>query len=379
MTDPAPAPRPRRVLMTADTVGGVWTYALDLARGLAELNVQTALATMGAPLSPGQWEAARAVPGLQIHESRFALEWMDDPWDDVAAAGPWLLALARELRPDVVHLNGYAHGALAWPAPTVMVGHSCVASWWRAVLGEDAPPRYDRYRAEVRRGLQAADRVVSVSRAMLDALALHYGPLPRAQAIHNGLFHQGLQPAPVREPFVLAAGRLWDPAKNLAALTQAAQGLSWPVRVAGDPRGPDGRLAPAPDVELLGPLDHAVLRGLMAKAALFAHPARYEPFGLAPLEAAASGCALVLGDIPSLREVWGDAAVFVPPGDPAALAAALEALIADPPRRQALAAAAGARARRYDARNVAAAYAALYAEVIARPPPQAPTRARASS
>ncbi|MEB3829625.1 glycosyltransferase [Phormidium sp. CCY1219] len=50
-----------------------------------------------------------------------------------------------------------------------------------------------------------------------------------------------------------------------------------------------------------------------ARAAIYAFPARYEPFGLSVLEAALSGCALVLGDIPRLREMWGDAAVFANP------------------------------------------------------------------
>ena len=50
----------------------------------------------------------------------------------------------------------------------------------------------------------------------------------------------------------------------------------------------------------------------MGRAAIYALPARYEPFGLSILEAALSGCALVIGDIPSLREIWADAALFVP-------------------------------------------------------------------
>ena len=36
----------------------------------------------------------------------------------------------------------------------------------------------------------------------------------------------------------------------------------------------------------------------------------YEPFGLAPLEAALCGCAVVARDLPSLREVWGDSALY---------------------------------------------------------------------
>ena len=125
--------------MTADTVGGVWTYALQLAHALGRHEVEVALATMGAPLAPEQWEEVRHVhdrqdgPPLQVFESSFKLEWMDEPWQDIQRAGKWLLQLEEQVRPDVVHLNGYVHGALPWRAPTVMAGHSCVLSWWLAV------------------------------------------------------------------------------------------------------------------------------------------------------------------------------------------------------------------------------------------------------
>ena len=126
--------------MTADGVGGVWPYALDLASALEARGVSATLAVMGPPLAADQIAEARG-RGVTAIEGGFRLEWMDDPWDDVAAAGEWLLALERQVSPDVVHLNGYCHAALPWSAPAVVVGHSCVRSWWRAVHGEDAPPR----------------------------------------------------------------------------------------------------------------------------------------------------------------------------------------------------------------------------------------------
>jgi glycogen synthase len=144
---------PLRILMTADTVGGVWTYALELARALAPRDVRVDLATMGDRPTPAQRREAREVPGLELFESSFRLEWMEAPWDDVARAGEWLLGLEERLRPDVVHLNGFAHGALPWRAPVLVVGHSCVLSWWQAVRGCPAPPEWDQYRAAARAGL----------------------------------------------------------------------------------------------------------------------------------------------------------------------------------------------------------------------------------
>lgn len=332
-----------KVLMTADTVGGVFTYARDLARGLGG---EVLLATMGGP-------APEALADLDVRESSFALEWMPDPWEDVAAAGEWLRELEAQERPDVVHLNHYAHGG-HFRAPTVVVGHSCVASWWQAVHGAAPPPEWDRYRAAVREGLSAADAVVAPTAAMLSELDRWYGPLPdERRVIPNGAAGGG---AEEKEPFVLAAGRLWDPAKNLAALAAVAPSLRWPVRVAGEL----GAEAPA-GVEHLGRLSSADLAALRARAAVFAHPARYEPFGLAPLEAALDGCALVLGDIPTLREVWGDAAVYV--DGERALRDALDRLIEDPLWRDEMAARAHRRARRYTIARMAGAYRSLYGRI----------------
>ena len=125
--------------MTADTVGGVWTYALELARALEPHGVEVELATMGRALDADQRAQLARSPVVDLHESEFALEWQDDPWDDVDRAGRWLLELEERCRPDLVHLNGYAHGALPWQTPVVVVAHSDVLSWWEAVRREPAP------------------------------------------------------------------------------------------------------------------------------------------------------------------------------------------------------------------------------------------------
>src|SRR2546423_13906068 len=138
--------------MTADAVGGVWTYAVDLARALTARDVAVTLAVIGRT-SEAQRRSAR---GLDLVEREFKLEWMDDPWDDVRASGEWLLEVCGRLRPDAVHLNGYAHAALPWPVPVLVAGHSCVVGWYHAVRGERLPPRFDRYRQEGSPGLRAA-------------------------------------------------------------------------------------------------------------------------------------------------------------------------------------------------------------------------------
>ena len=348
--------------MTADTVGGVWTYAVELARELDASGVRVAIAAMGAPVATHQRAQLAGCRDVTVIDGGFRLEWMQDPWDDVNAAGEWLMALERDLRPDIVHLNQFAFGALPFRAPRLVVAHSCVASWWRAVHGEAAPAEWDTYRRRVRDGLAGAARVAAPTEAMLASLRTEYGWDGDELVLPNGCVTTAFAPAP-KQPRILAAGRFWDAAKNLQALEQAAPGLPWPVCVAGSATHPDGGSVQPQGVQVLGELPRAQLARELARAAIYALPARYEPFGLSVLEAALSGCALVLGDIASLREVWGNAARYVPPDDPQALHAALLSLIASPHERAHLAEAAQLRAQRYTAHAMAERYVACYAEL----------------
>jgi glycogen(starch) synthase len=352
-----------KILMTADTVGGVWTYALELARSLSPHDVNVVLATMGAPVTTQQRAEAATVPGLEIHESEFKLEWMNDPWDDVRLAGEWLLKLEQDIRPDVVHLNGFAHGSLPWHAPVLMVGHSCVLSWWEAVKGEAAPADWERYRYEVTRGLQHASMVAAPTQAMLTALDKFYGVPSTARVISNGRDAALFKPL-AKEEFVFGAGRLWDEAKNLSKLDEVAPHLPWPVYVAGDDKHPEGGRVRAQGVQMLGRLASQELTSYFGRAAIYALPARYEPFGLSVLEAALSGCALVLGNIPSLREVWGTAAVFVEPNDAAALQSTLQTLIGDAELRAHKAQQAHLRALEYTPQRMAEGYLVAYRDLI---------------
>ncbi|MGQ0562687.1 MAG: glycosyltransferase family 4 protein, partial [Gemmatimonadota bacterium] len=174
-----------KVLMTADAVGGVWTYALELANALAPHDAETTLAVMGPAPTAAQLENARRCPALTVRHRKFRLEWMDDPWRDVQQAGSWLLDIASRMRPDVVHINGYTHAALPWSAPVIVAVHSCVLSWWRGVHGSGAPPCYEQYRCSVQKGLHAADRVVAPTRAILSAVESHYGTVGRSAFIPN--------------------------------------------------------------------------------------------------------------------------------------------------------------------------------------------------
>jgi len=363
-----------KVLLVADAVGGVFTHAVELARALVAAGAGVVLATEGAELTSDRRRAVDGLAGV-VHEGRpYRLEWMPDPWDDVAASGRWLLALEERVRPDVIHTCELAHGALPFRAPKLVAAHSCVTSWFEAVRGLPAPPAWDRYRAAVRAGLRGAGAVVAPSPWMARALVRHHAPIPAPHVVPNGRDAARFWPGP-KEELVFAAGRLWDDAKNAGALARIAPRLPWPVYVAGETEGPASS-ASAPRTSssaraatFLGRIGEEELARWLSRAAIFAHPARYEPFGLAVLEAALSGCALVLGDVESLRELWDGTAEFAPPWDDDALADRIAALARDGRRRGALAARARGRALALTPARMAAGYLALYRALAGASPP----------
>jgi glycogen synthase len=355
-----------KVLMTADAVGGVWTYALELSAALARHDVQVVLATMGPAPSAAQRDNARQLANVKLECSSYKLEWMEQPWDDVDRAGDWLQGLAERERVDVVHLNGYAHAALEWHRPVVCVAHSCVISWWQAVHGCAPPAQWDVYRARVATGLNRADCIVAPTQAFLEQIAAIYSPTVPTCVIHNGRsdgFCTRTEPRK-RLPAIFACGRLWDEAKSIRVLDTAAQGLPWHTYVAGSVVAPDGRYMRTTGLRCLGPLAQPDILAWLKQTAIFVHPSRYEPFGLAVLEAGLAGCALVLSDLPTLRELWHGAALFVDAGDSAVLKRTLQSLIADPERVRYLSEAGRQRARQYRPEAMGAAYVELYRKLL---------------
>jgi len=165
----------------------------------------------------------------------------------------------------------------------------------------------------------------------------------------------------------LSAGRLWDAAKNIERVAEIASELPWAVLVAGDFHHPDDRaIDPAviKNCRWLGSLSESPLRQWFAAASIYALPALYEPFGYTPLEAALSGCALVLGDIESLREIWRDAAVFIDPNDSRALKSALLELIRDEEYRREMAHRARQRALDFTSARMAHEYFEAYVDLL---------------
>jgi glycosyltransferase involved in cell wall biosynthesis len=368
----------RRILMNTDNVGGVWTYSLCLIEALAAHDTHVILAINGSPLKPAQRQALQRLSNCTAYIGGFPLEWMDNPWRRVKACGSWLQQLAERYHPDLVHLNDYSHAIRDYDAPVLVVAHSDVYSWFHAVLLK-APDHADAepYHQHIRAGLRAADLVTAPTETVLNSLERHYGSFSRAEAIANAIpDHVGLPEPPAREPNrteILAAARLWDQAKNMALLDQAAEGTDLEIFAAGDTGTARGEPSPFPNLHLLGHLSSRELRERRAHTAIHVAPSLYEPFGLSSLEAARFGCALVLGDLPSQREIWGSDATLLDPRDPIAWRKLLVYLASDPEACLAMGRRAWERSRRFTPQLQARQYLKLYDDLCS------PTRKRRNS
>ncbi len=326
------------VLITADTLGGVWTYTRELVTGLAQRGVRVTLVSFGEIPAPEDSEWIQGLPNVDFHPTGFRLEWMQDSAADLEASAEYLTNLMDEVKPELLHLNQYSYGSLPGPVPRVVVAHSDVISWWHAVHGE--PPPETRwmgcYREIVTRGLRAAHAVVAPTRWMLDRIAEHYVRPAQARVIPNGRSPLGFNPHVTKQDYVLSVGRLWDSAKQVTLLAEQKMPLT--TYIVGSLMHPDpafraGLWVPAAgdgNLQFKGAQTPAQLRHFYSRASIYAATSRYEPFGLAPLEAALSRCALVANDIPSFHEIWGDTACYFRRNDADSLRQQIARLHADP-------------------------------------------------
>ncbi len=342
--------------MTTDAVGGVWRYAAELSRGLAASGRAVTLAVVGPDATAAQ--RGELAQGVRVVSSGLPLDWLADRPAALDRASATLADWCGAA--DVALLHAPAMLRHRWPVPVVAFAHSCLTTWFAAVRGGPVPPDYAWRAAAAGAGFRRADAVAAPTRAFAQAVRQAHG-LGAVTVVHNG--RDALPPGQgPRASAVLTAGRLWDDGKDAALLDRVAPRLSAPVRAAGPAAGPGGAFARLPNLVLTGALGPAGMADALAAATVFASPARYEPFGLAVLEAAQAGLALVLADIPTFRELWDGAALFAPVGDDAAWCAALEQALADPAPWAALA---RHRAARYSVAAMVDGTATLLAGVLA--------------
>jgi len=318
------------VLVTTDTLSGVWTYTQELVTGLVNCGVHVTLVSFGDIPLPLQNSWMDTLPRLDYRPTAFRLDWMEEGEKDFKESTAYLVSLVKELKPDLLHLNQLCYGSLPVQTPRVVVGHGDLISWWKAVHGRE--PKESRwlrwYRNLVSQGLSAANVVVAPSVWMLDTIHSCYGR-PRSDAvIYNGRNPIWFNPYVSKNDSVLAVGRLLDAGKQVSLLTQHAHPL--PICIVNSDQPTSVPLAPiSADVKvdadevrvsLKGAQTETQLRTLYSRAAIFVATSRYEPFGLTALEAALSRCAIIANDIPSFREIWGNAAVYFQANDADSLA-----------------------------------------------------------
>jgi glycosyltransferase involved in cell wall biosynthesis len=359
------------ILVTADTLGGVWTYTRELVTGLLRGGDRVTLVSFGDIPTAAQSRWMEDLPDLDYRPTAFKLEWMLDSEADMIASARYLEAVIQETKADLLHFSQFYYGALECDVPRVVVAHSDVISWWTAVHGR-MPPDTEWlrwYRRVVARGLREASTVIAPSRWMLEQTELHYGRLKSASVLHNGRSVALFNPHMSKEENIVTVGRLWDGGKNVALLLR--QDLPLPVHIVGSDRHPEfegqtlGAETIASNIHFEPEQDELQIVQTLARAGIYAATSQYEPFGLAPVEAALSRCAIIASDIPTFRELWDGAAVFFRNNDAVSLCRAVESLQRDPALRRAQGNLAYLHARQsFSAERMVAGYRNIYQALL---------------
>jgi glycosyltransferase involved in cell wall biosynthesis len=258
-----------------------------------------------------------------------------------------------------------------------VVAHGDLITWWKAVHGREPKDSawLSWYRHTIAEGIAAASAVVAPSEWMLNSIRATYSAGVREIVIHNGRNPIFFNPYTTKEDSVLSVGRLLDPAKQVNLLTQEPQPI--PVCIVGEESQDAVRKVPlradvqfrdgCAGVALKGAQSESQLRTLYSKSSIYAGTSRYEASGMSILEAALSRCALVLNDIPPLRELWGNAAVYFRSNDSSSLADMIRLFIDDPQLRRNFANRAFQRAREcFNAHRMTDNYIQLYRSIAAR-------------
>ncbi len=363
------------VLVTADTMSGSWTYTRELVTGLVTRGIRVTLVSFGEIPLPEQTAWMDLLHGLEYLPTAFRLEWMDGAQNDLPESSEFLANLVQELGPDLLHLHQFCHGDLPVDIPRVVMANGDLISWTKAVQG--CTPQITRwlqwYRETIMQGIAGADVLVAPSACMLDAVIATYGRPRRAAIIYPGRNPIFFNPYVSKDDSVLSIGRLLDAGKQVSLLTQHTH--PFPVCIVGaEQTVPAPRVPIRADVKvsteksslaIRGPQTEAQLRALYSRAAVYAATPRYEPLSIAPLDAAFSRCAIVANDIPTFREMWGNAALYFRTNDARSLAETLRQLDSDRPLRQGYADRAYARAReRFTSKRMIDDYLELYGSLV---------------
>jgi glycosyltransferase involved in cell wall biosynthesis len=358
------------ILITLAEAGGAQTSVSLLLPGLTGDFDVTVAAHGSGPLR----DAAQAagVPFVQLEHMRRAI----NPWHDALALLE-LVRLCRRLRPEIVHAHSSKAGALGRVAAAlagVPARVFTVHGWSFAAYGGLAGSLYLWVERRLRRQTTAVVCVATASRDI--GVAAGACQAERTVVIHNavdvGAF--AAHEEPDETPRIVSVGRFAFP-KDYATLVEALAATRGDFRAAFVGEGPQLQEVEATIVhrglreriELLGNRDD--VPGVLASADVFVLSSRSEGFPISILEAMAAGLPVVATDVGGIAEsvVDGETGLLVPPGDPGALAVALDRLLTDGELRRRLGTAGRERARRhFDVAAFRRAHVELYRQELER-------------
>src|ERR1700759_1001115 len=123
-----------RILMTTDTIGGVWTFTQELANALLSRGCEIALVSAGREPSETQMAWCRQTQHRWVSNFRYEalnvpLEWMENNDRASEDDAPALVRVAEEFGAEIVHSNQFCFGALPLNVPKIVTAHSDVLSW----------------------------------------------------------------------------------------------------------------------------------------------------------------------------------------------------------------------------------------------------------
>ena len=344
---------------------GIGTYAHTLCRALVSLPNPDHFRVLW---NPSEAAASFGRPTFAEHPK---VDWIETSAPALGWRAPFATGgLLRRLGGDV-YLSPFYLRPMRARMPVVLTLHDALH-----LTRESGSPAWLRVRfALALSHASAADALLTVSEFARADLVRRAGiPAERLHVVPNGVpprfAGEPVRPAGVPDrPFALVVGAN-RPHKDLRTLASAwrQMGEQRPLElVAAGPIDTRflslARLGGGPGIHELGAVSAAELEWLYANAVVLVFATLYEGFGLPLLEAADRGLPVIASDIPALRETGGDAVRYVPPGDAAAWAGAVQELAADPVARERLRVAGRARAARFDPAISAAKARAVLASV----------------
>lgn len=304
-----------KILMTACANGGIWTYTSNLVQELAKHGCEIHLAIMGQKLTSEQQFLLSEVENLSVYESLYSFEWSDRADANQDSKEQWLLNLEHKIRPDFIHLNSITQGAIPFSAPVITVCHSNKIAL--QCDGKELPTeRTNAFRERVALSFQRSDLIVGTTKCTLDKLEALYGPIPNTALIYNGVnclmynYHQE------KEELILSVASDTDELKAYKNLENTAPKIDWEIRVVNDATEPKEIASEFAYLKCEFQSSHNQIKKELSKASVFVQPAQANPFELPSIEAAFCGCAILVNDTASSRELWEDCAVYFDPEDP---------------------------------------------------------------